>query len=411
MAKVAGPRQWRTLDLFSGCGGLTEGFSMAATKQGDSFKCVAAIDNWEAACETFKRNHEALVVCADITKRVIERVLAEVGTVDVVTGGPPCQGFSTSGKRALDDPRNTLVRRYLEAVELASPRAFLMENVTGFTTFQDGALMQAVVDAANDMGYTTFPGIVLASRAGVPQRRRRFILVGIKSGEFWFPNTPVEDQMRQRDERADLFRGTSVTLLVDESNDEDTPVISFDAATSDLPELRAGESARSYAGPSNNAYQRWARKSAGKELSLHEACNHRDYFVNMMSYIPQGKSAFDVLDSIPKNLRPTSGFPNSYARIRPDVPAPTITRNFTTPSSANCIHPTSHRALTLREGARCQSFPDRYAFSGTHGDIRLQIGNAVPPLLAKSLGDRLLGALASPESTPKRVKGRRVIAS
>jgi site-specific DNA-cytosine methylase len=116
---------------------------------------------------------------------------------------------------------------------------------------------------------------------------------------------------------------------------------------------------------------------------------------DLLRLIPEGKSALDrdVSAKIPEHLRPTSGFANCYKRIRRDEPSPTITRNFTTPSSANCIHPTATRALSLREGARCQSFPDSYAFEGTVDQKRLQIGNAVPPLLAKALGESLIRAL------------------
>jgi DNA (cytosine-5)-methyltransferase 1 len=114
-----------------------------------------------------------------------------------------------------------------------------------------------------------------------------------------------------------------------------------------------------------------------------------------MSYIPQGRSALDpeIQAQIPEALRPTSGFKNSYQRIVADAPSPTITRNFTTPSSANCIHPHQDRALSIREGARCQTFPDWFDFLGTTDEKRLQIGNAVPPLLGKALGESLLESL------------------
>ena len=125
------------------------------------------------------------------------------------------------------------------------------------------------------------------------------------------------------------------------------------------------------------------------------AVGHRDYFIELLSYIPQGKSALDpeVQKLIPKKLRPTSGFKNSYQRIIGDAPSPTITRNFTTPSSANCIHPSQDRALSIREGARCQSFPDWFYFLGTTDEKRLQIGNAVPPLLGKAIGESILNAI------------------
>jgi DNA (cytosine-5)-methyltransferase 1 len=126
----------------------------------------------------------------------------------------------------------------------------------------------------------------------------------------------------------------------------------------------------------------------------------------MLSYIPQGKSGLDpeVQKTMPKKLRPTSGFKNSYQRIVGDAPSPTITRNFTTPSSANCIHPNQDRALSIREGARCQSFPDWFDFLGTIDEKRLQIGNAVPPLLGKAIGDSILSAIAQNKKSRKKAK-------
>jgi DNA (cytosine-5)-methyltransferase 1 len=138
----------------------------------------------------------------------------------------------------------------------------------------------------------------------------------------------------------------------------------------------------------------------------HFAVGHREYFIELLSYIPQGKSALDpeVQKLIPKKLRPTSGFKNSYQRIVGDAPSPTITRNFTTPSSANCIHPTQDRALSIREGARCQSFPDWFNFLGTTDEKRLQIGNAVPPLLGKAIGESILNAISSQKKIEPKIK-------
>ena len=171
---------------------------------------------------------------------------------------------------------------------------------------------------------------------------------------------------------------------------------SFNDATSDLPPLKAGERLEKYRTSPKNALQEYFRH--GSEVpNDHFAVGHRDYFIELLSYIPQGKSALDpeVQKLIPKNLRPTSGFKNSYQRLVGEAPSPTITRNFTTPSSANCIHPTQHRALSIREGARCQSFPDWFYFLGTTDEKRLQIGNAVPPLLGKAIGTSILEAISN----------------
>ena len=380
---------YKTLDLFSGCGGLTLGLSWAGEGTDSRFKCVAAMDNWKPAAEAFALNL-GLVPDADYIKRdTLDRVLSRIGEVDIVVGGPPCQGFSTSGKRALDDPRNSLVVAFLEAVEMAKPRAFIMENVMGFTHFQGGAVFSEVVAVARGLGYNVFPGLVLASLHGVPQRRRRFIMAGVKDGEFAFPGSkkpPVEHGFFD-----DLL---PTVLVVDQTPADGKELWTFDDATSDLAEIPAGGSGVDYASKPKNDYQRWVRGKE-KHITDHTAVNHRPAFIEMMKYIPQGKSAMDaaVREHMPEHLRPSSGFPNSYARIRGDQPSPTITRNFTTPSSANCIHPRQHRALSLREGARCQSFPDSFKFVGSIDDKRLMIGNAVPPLLGKALGNALLSAL------------------
>jgi len=380
-------RTYRSLDLFCGCGGLSYGLSLARGALGSKIEVAGAMDLWEAACSTYQKNLGLKPVCEGVSRESVSAILANIGPVDLVIGGPPCQGFSTVGKRALDDPRNGLVKAYLDAIEIAQPRAFLMENVTGFTTFQGGSLMREVITAASKLGYKVKAGIVLASLHGVPQRRRRFIMVGTRSGEFRFPN-------EQQISTTDLGLEVNIALAVDESPASQTEHWTFDDATSDLPALRAGERNDSYSTMPKNPLQEWLRAGASVPID-HVAVGHKAAFVEMMSYIPQGKSAIDpeVMATIPEHLRPTSGYPNSYARIRGDRPSPTITRNFTTPSSANCIHPHQDRALSLREGARCQTFPDWYDFVGTTDDKRLQIGNAVPPLLARELGIALLSAL------------------
>jgi DNA (cytosine-5)-methyltransferase 1 len=391
----------RTLDLFAGCGGLTTGFEMASLSDGRFFECVGAIDNWRAACDAFSLNHRVPATCTCVSDESVSAILDSVGDIDVIVGGPPCQGFSTSGKRALDDPRNGLVKAYFSAVALAKPKAFLMENVSGFTTFQGGEILREVIELTRELGFRPFAGIVLSSLCGVPQRRRRFILVGLREGRFEFPNqlrAPSSEWAPSLfgDTLAESTGDSMDGLIVDQRPSQEVDPWSFEDATSDLPPIEAGQESDAYAGPPRNDYQAWARGGAPDRLADHVACGHRESFVQMMSYIPQGKSAMDpaIQATMPEHLRPKSGFPNSYARIRGSDPAPTITRNFTTPSSANCIHPTLNRSLTLREGARCQSFPDRYRFAGSHGDRRLMIGNSVPPLLARALGIQLLRALA-----------------
>jgi len=380
-------KTYRSLDLFSGCGGLSLGLSMATSTRGSNIETGVAIDNWKIACETFKENISLEPICAEINSELIKKVNAEHGPFDIVVGGPPCQGFSTAGKRALDDDRNKLVVEFLKAIEICQPKIFVMENVTGFKTFQGGKLHEEVVSYARKLGYKVRSAIVLSSLVGVPQRRKRFLLVGSKVGNFIFPaETKSPNQYLEESMGADEF-------FVQSPTDGEEPW-TFDDATSDLPELLAGQRNEKYRQPPQNPLQEYFRRGSDKPFD-HFAVGHKPYFLEMLSYIPQGKSALDpeVQNSMPEHLRPKSGFKNSYQRIVGNAPSPTITRNFTTPSSANCIHPHQDRALSLREGARCQSFPDNFHFLGNTEEIRLQIGNAVPPLLGKAIGESLLNAL------------------
>lgn len=364
--------------------------SLAKNSSGDTISTACAIDIWEIACKTFEHNLGMKPICEPIDDDLIRRVNKESGPFDIVVGGPPCQGFSTAGKRALDDDRNKLVLAFLRAIEITNPKVFVMENVTGFKTFQNGKIYEEVVIFAKKLGYQVRSAIVLASLSGVPQRRRRFLLVGSKVGVFKFPgelDLPYDENLFE----SDAF---SLEKFFVQKPEDGTEQWTFNDATSDLPALKAGERLEKYKSPAKNSLQEYFRKGSETPLD-HFAVGHRDYFIEMLSHIPQGKSALDpeVQKIMPKKLRPKSGFKNSYQRIVGNAPSPTITRNFTTPSSANCIHPTQDRALSIREGARCQSFPDWFFFLGTTDEKRLQIGNAVPPLLGKAIGESILTAL------------------
>ena len=381
---------YRSLDLFSGCGGLSLGMSLAKNSIGNSIETACAIDIWEIACKTFEHNLGLKPICEPIDDELIRRVNKINGPFDIVVGGPPCQGFSSAGKRALDDDRNKLVLAFLRAIEITNPKVFVMENVTGFKTFQNGKIHQEVVNFAKRLGYQVRSAIVLASLSGVPQRRKRFLLVGSKVGTFKFPGElelPNDENLFDSNE-------FSLERFFIQKPEDGKEKWTFNDATSDLPSLKAGEKLEKYKSAPKNDLQRYFREGSEKPLD-HFAVGHRDYFIELLSYIPQGKSALDpeVQKLIPKKLRPTSGFKNSYQRIIGDAPSPTITRNFTTPSSANCIHPNQDRALSIREGARCQSFPDWFYFLGSTDEKRLQIGNAVPPLLGKAIGESILNAL------------------
>jgi DNA (cytosine-5)-methyltransferase 1 len=387
---------YKVLDLFSGCGGLSLGLDMVERGESRVFNTTAAVDHWLPACNTYELNLGLKPICESVDGSSVLNALQQHGPFDVVVGGPPCQGFSTSGKRALDDPRNSLVLEFLRAVEITKPSAFLMENVSGFRSFQGGAIFKETLEMANALGFEVRSAVVQASHYGVPQRRKRFILVGVMG----------RNAIRFGDEldRDGLFEfPSSDSVHLDEVLNPEKERWTFWDAVSDLPPLNAGEESASYLSKPLNDLQNYFRSASHSKVLSHRAMGHKPGFIKMMGYIPQGKSALDpdINCQIPKEIRPGKGFPNSYSRIRADFPSPTITRNFTTPSSANCIHPFSDRALSFREGARLQTFPDHFRFTGTSEQVRLQIGNAVPPRLGKYLGELLADELHSGGFIPK----------
>jgi DNA (cytosine-5)-methyltransferase 1 len=388
-------KEFTVIDLFSGCGGLTEGLHQIEMN-GHRYRTLAAVDIWDAACDTLEANFPDVTVFREgLSESVITKLKDLLGgkELDLVVGGPPCQGFSTSGKRALDDPRNLLVKMYLKTIAELQPRAFLMENVVGFTTFQKKEILRGVLDEARALEYTVYPAIVQASLYGVPQRRRRFVLVGVRNGEFRWPDFVDAKTGRPKKDSISKYwpRDLSPHELFVQDIPEGFDEVTFNVATQDLPGIESGEASEKYEDVdiSENWFVKYARKKSGPALTAHKSPQHADHLIEMMQLLDEGQSAFEKFEE-GNRLRPTSGFSNSYTRIKGDQPAPTITRNFTTPSSANCIHPKQNRALTPREGARMQSFRDRYKFEGSSTEQRLQIGNAVPPLLAKAIGKAIM---------------------
>ncbi|GAB6073603.1 DNA cytosine methyltransferase [Nautilia lithotrophica] len=342
------------VDLFCGAGGFSFGFELAG------LKVKYGIDVWEPALRSFKENHDySEVLMEDIFEFKGKRLNEIFSQIDVILGGPPCQAFSTVGKRALDDKRALLVKEYARIIKEVKPQVFVFENVKGFPSFAKGILLREILDLFDSLGYELTFGVLNAKDYGVPQNRERFIIIGALDKKIEFPE-PLNFEWSFRD------------------------------ATSDLPEIHAGEKAERYLTEPQNDLQRYYRRKSPEVLTEHEAKNHSNKLLEMMKFIPEGKSAHEVFLNMPEELRPTSGYKNTYKRIKWDEPAPTITRNYCVPSSSNCIHPQYNRALTLREAARIQSFPDDFVFYGSDTDKRIQVGNAVPPLLGKAIAEQIL---------------------
>lgn len=352
---------YNVIDLFAGVGGLSYGFS-----QLPEFDIIAAneIDKDIAAAYSLNHPHVAMTNCdiADLSEALLAEAL-KGRTVDLAIGGPPCQSYSTLGKRRLDGRAN-LFMEYKRILSILQPTAFVFENVVGLLSMDRGNLFRQIQAEFSSLGYTLKHQVLNAVDYGVPQHRERVILVGFK-GENPFVYPPKT-------------HGEAPGLL---------PYVSLKDALGDLPALKGGQSATQYATAPTNEFLRFVRGPS--VLSEHRAPKNGAHLVKIMEALQDGQSK----DDLPQALRPASGYGNTYAKLWWDRPSTTITRNFACPSSSRCIHPRDSRALTIREGARLQSFPDCYQFYGSDGKKRLEIGNAVPPLLSCAIARQMLMAL------------------
>lgn len=388
----------RVLDLFCGAGGLTFGLELSG-----HFKTVAGLDLLPDRVATLRANHpHAIGLVGDIRTFSIDDLSHVLDGIDAVVGGPPCQGFSSIRPfrtLTVGDKRNTLIEQFLMWVSAVKPRWFLFENVVGVLTHHQGKLLRSLLDGFDACGYSVSWRVVNASLYGVPQNRERLIIVGNRTGaQFQWP-MPLyrNDYKSMAGSRREVIRTPPLFS-------QDLPeALTLDEAIGDLPEIAAGESANLYALAPQNEFQRWARRGAAK-LLMHEATRHSSHMLDVIAH------AGANISCIPAGMV-KSGYSSSYSRLDPNKPSTTLTVNFVHPASNRCIHPYQHRALTPREGARIQSFPDGFRFCGTRAQIVKQIGNAVPPLLARVLGESI--ALADSKTTASRASARasRLLAS
>lgn len=359
--------EFTAVELFAGAGGLSVGLERAG------IRVVVANEVMPDFAATLAANHpRANVINDDIHKIDFREELGKLGleSVDVLSGGPPCQGFSTIGSKNRQDPRNSLFYEYLRAVAETNPKYTIFENVSGFRRMYGGFAYETLVRELDELGYDSKCRILNAADYGAPQIRYRTIVLGWKKG-MASPDFPSPTN------------GKGVGLR---------PYVTLMEAIGDLPRIGAGESAVAYATPPQNDYQRRMR-GGREELLEHNAANYGERMREILRTIPEGGSIKDL----PARLRPRSAYGNTYARLLPNEPSPTITRNFGTPSSSRCVHPYQPRALSTREGARLQGFPDDYVFVGGKQSKNLQIGNAVPPILAEAIAMAIVSALRKSE--------------
>lgn len=354
-------KKYNIIDLFAGVGGLSYGFSKLS-----QFNIIAANEIEKDISIAYKLNHpDVNMLNCDInnlTEDVLEKAL-DGQMVDIVVGGPPCQSYSTLGKRQLDDRAN-LFMQYKRVLKILQPRAFVFENVVGILSMDKGKLFKQVQAEFEDLGYILKYRVLDAVNFGVPQHRERVILVGFKGeNNFVYPEPTHGDGLK--------------------------PYVTLKEAIGDLPVLKSGETKTTYASGITNEFLSFVRKNPTDVLEEHAAPKNGEHLVRIMEALKDGQSK----DDLPEEIRPKSGYGNTYAKLWWEKPSTTITRNFACPSSSRCIHPRDSRAMSIREGARLQSFPDDYKFYGSDGMKRLEIGNAVPPLLSMAIAKEMLDAL------------------
>lgn len=372
------PGRAKILDLFCGTGGFSHGFEMCG-----EFQVIGGIDLLPDRIETFVANHPtANALCADIRRVAVDDLVPNDCQPDIIIGGPPCQGFSSLRPfRTLTekDPRNHLFEQFAITVDAFRPQWFVMENVVGILTNQKGKILDNVVHMFESIGYTISWQIINCAFYGLPQRRERFVLVGNRDGRvFEWPEPThyfhgaksMAGRHGQHKQMRPLF------------NQDLRPAVTVMDAIHDLPEIESGCSASHYRDDIiPTEYERMMRGEV-TELTLHESTKHSEKMLEIIRHAGFNKSA------LPEGMV-TSGFSTCYSRLEPDLPSVTLTVNFVHPASNKCIHPTQDRALTPREGARLQSFPDNFVFQGSRAQVIKQIGNAVPPLLGRAIAQAL----------------------
>lgn len=344
--------KFKILDLFCGAGGFSCGIDSV-----EGFETVIGVDFDKNVLETFNKNiRPKYVINGDLTNEIVRNDIiskARELKVNMIIGGPPCQGFSLKGKNlGLDDPRNFLFLEYVKIVKEIEPEVFVIENVKNLLKACDGYFIKQILNEFHKLGYIINYGVLNAVDFGVPQHRERTIIIGSKTKSVLLP------------------KGNNIKTTVKE-------------AISDLNYLNSGEGKfeSDYINEPKSEYQKEMRKNS-KILFNHVATSHSKIALDKLALIPpEGDKSF-----LPKELHGKQKFSTTWSRLIWDSFSPTIDTRFDTPSNGRNSHPMLNRAITPREAARLQSFPDSYIFYGKKCSVCKQIGNAVPPLLAKAIG-------------------------
>jgi DNA (cytosine-5)-methyltransferase 1 len=371
----------KAIDLFCGCGGISVGLKKAG------FEIVAGIDIEKKYLASFKHNFPyAKALNTDITsippKEFMQIVGIVPGELDILVGGPPCQGFSKNVPRKyryLEDPKNLLVKSFLDYCEVLQPKMVLIENVAEMKNGFEEAYSQEIINRLQEEGYTVTAAVLNSADFGVPQRRRRAFFMANRYGIKFKTPTPTHNAIEKSGNKTiDLFSQPAHVSVWD--------------AIGDLPNVEHGQGLEltPYPNQPQTKYQALMRGSK-QAVKNHIARKLADKQYQRLASIAPGQGHKDL----PVHLQTKGGYSGAYGRLTKDMIAPTITRWVFHPGSGRWGHPEDIRTITIREVARIQSFPDDFEFVGSYTDQAGQLGNAVPPLLAQAIIQNMKNQLSA----------------
>ncbi len=352
-------KKYNVLDLFCGCGGLSEGFSLAG------FNIIGGVDFNKDAIDTFNLNFKsAKGLCCDIsnlTQEQITKSFGDLSQIDVIIGGPPCQGFSSANRNKIaDDPRNKLFFQFVKFVDLIQPKIIVIENVRGIVTANNGYAKDQIYQIFSNRGYIVNHKVLDASDYGVPQKRLRNFFVITKKEKFDF------EKIKKYNRKITVKEAICDLYDLENTNNE---VLKIDRAKGS-----------SYTQRMNNK---------NNEIYNHEIKYPAKIVQKRISYVKQGQNWKAIPKELFNNQR-SNRHSSAYKRLNENDVSVTID---TGNSHSNYFHPLYNRIPTVREAARIQSFPDNFIFLGSRTSQYRQVGNAVPPLLSKAIATELMEVL------------------